>query len=273
MIAREKAGSGTMETLKGKTAVVTGGGAGIGRGLCLGFAGEGMNVVVVDREADRAHAVAAEVEAAGAKALAQACDVSDAAAVEALKDAVVARFGSADVLCNNAGVVQFGPAAEAPQEDWEWVFRVNVWGVVNGVRSFTPQMRAQGGGHIVNTASLSGIFAVPGLGVYTASKYAVMGLSETLRLELAADNIGVSVLCPGPVRSRIGETARRRDGIERMGVIDGLPRLGWREPADAARVVIAGIKANRPYIYTHAKGAAGTEMRFKAMLEDFATAP
>lgn len=262
-----------MQQLAGKTAVVTGGGAGIGRGLCLGFAGEGMNVVVVDREADRAREVAAEVEAAGAKALAQTCDVADAAAVEALKAAAVARFGSVDVLCNNAGVVQFGPVAEAPQEDWDWLFRVNVWGVVNCIRTFVPQMRAQGSGHIVNTASLSGVFAVPGLGVYTASKYAVMGISETLRQEEAEHGIGVSVLCPGPVHSRIGESARRRGGIERMGTMEGLPRLGWREPADAARVVIEGIKANRPYIYTHAEGRAGAEQRFKAMLEDFQHAP
>jgi NAD(P)-dependent dehydrogenase (short-subunit alcohol dehydrogenase family) len=262
-----------MEQLAGKTAVVTGGGAGIGRGLCLGFAGEGMNVVVVDREADRAREVAAEVEAAGVKALAQTCDVADAAAVEALKDAAVARFGSVDVLCNNAGVVQFGPVVEAPQDDWDWVFKVNVWGVVNCIRSFVPQMKKQGAGHIVNTASLSGIFAVPGLGVYTASKYAVMGISETMRMELKKDGIGVSVLCPGPVRSRIGETARRSGDMDRMGTIEGLPRLGWREPADAARVVIDGIKANRAYIYTHAKGAAGTEMRFKEMLADFAVAP
>ena len=262
-----------MDQLAGKTAVVTGGGAGIGRGLCLGFAGEGMNVVVVDRDADRAREVTAEIDATGAKALAQTCDVADQAAVDRVRDAALAAFGSVDVLCNNAGVVQFGPVAEAPQEDWDCLFAVNVWGVVNVIRSFTPQMRKQGAGHIVNTASLSGTFAVPGLGVYTASKYAVMGISETLRQELKGDGIGVSVLCPGPVRSRINEAARNRGGLERMGAIEGLPRLGWREPADAARVVIAGIKANRQYIFTHAKGEAGVEMRFKEMIADFAVAP
>lgn len=260
-----------MEQLAGKTAVVTGGGAGIGRGLCLGLAGEGMNVVVVDRDADRASEAAAEIAATGAKTLAQTCDVADQAAVDRVRDAALAAFGSVDVLCNNAGVVQFGPVADAPQEDWDWLFAVNVWGVVNCIRSFTPQMRKQGGGHIVNTASLSGTFAVPGLGVYTASKYAVMGISETLRQELKGDGIGVSVLCPGPVRSRINESARNRGGG--MGAIEGLPRLGWREPADVARVVIAGVKANRQYIYTHAGGEAGVEMRFKEMIADFAAAP
>jgi NAD(P)-dependent dehydrogenase (short-subunit alcohol dehydrogenase family) len=262
-----------MEQLAGKTAVVTGGGAGIGRGLCLGLAGEGMNLVVVDREADRAREVAAEIEAIGVKALAQTCDVADQAAVDSMRNAALAAFGSVDVLCNNAGVVQFGPVADAPQEDWDWLFAVNVWGVVNCIRSFTPQMRKQRGGHIVNTASLSGTFAVPGLGVYTASKYAVMGISETLRQELKGDGIGVSVLCPGPVRSRIGESARNRGGLERMGAVEGMPRMGWREPSDVARVVIAGIKANRQYIYTHASGEAGVEMRFREMIADFAVAP
>jgi NAD(P)-dependent dehydrogenase (short-subunit alcohol dehydrogenase family) len=232
-----------------------------------------MNVVVVDREADRAREAAAEIEAQGVKALAQACDVADQAGVDRVRDAALSAFGSVDVLCNNAGVVQFGPVCDAPQEDWDWLFGVNVWGVVNCVRSFVPVMRKQDAGHIVNTASLSGTFAVPGLGVYTASKYAVMGISETMRMELKKDGIGVSVLCPGPVRSRIGETARRREGVEAMGAIEGLPRLGWREPADAARVVIAGIKENRQYIYTHAKGAAGVDMRFQEMLPDFAVAP
>lgn len=263
-----------MQDLHGKTAVITGGGSGIGLAMCRVFADEGMNVVIVDNLEDRAKAAAEELSTKNVGALPLKCDVADAAAVEAMADAVYRQFGAAHLLCNNAGVVQFGPVCDAPLDDWDWLFKVNLWGVVNCIRTFVPRMRAQGGeAHIVNTSSLSGTFAVPGLGVYTASKYAVMGISETMRMELKRDNIGVSVLCPGPVRSRIGETARRSGDMDRMGAIEGLPRLGWREPADAARVVIDGIKANRAYIYTHAKGAAGTEQRFKAMLEDFAVAP
>lgn len=259
-----------MEQLAGKTAVVTGGGAGIGRSLCLAFVAEGMNVVVVDREEDRAEAVAAEVTAAGGKALAQTCDVSDSAAVDQVRDIVLATFGTVDILCNNAGVVQSGPLAEAPQEDWDWVFDVNVWGVVNGIRSFVPQMKTQGSGHIVNTASLSGLYAMPAFGVYTASKFAVVGLSETLRLELAPNGIGVSVMCPGWVRSRIDETTRIRSGVEDLPAPQGAPPLEFCEPEDAARMAIAGIRQNRQYIFTHAGGAVRAKMRFEAMLKDFA---
>jgi NAD(P)-dependent dehydrogenase (short-subunit alcohol dehydrogenase family) len=258
-----------LEQLTGKTAVVTGGGAGIGRSLCLAFAAEGMNVVVVDRETERALQVAAEVEATGVGVMAQTCDVSDGHAVERLKDTAFAAFGEVNILCNNAGVVQSGPLAEAPQEDWDWVFKVNLWGVVNGIRSFVPEMKRQGGGHVVNSASLSGLFALAGFGVYTASKYAVVAISETLRMELASHGIGVSVLCPGPVRTRIDETTRTRGFVER-NLDGGPPLLGYREPQDAAHAVIAGIKANRQYIYTHGDGAIGTEMRFQAMLADFA---
>lgn len=255
--------------LAGKVAVVTGGGAGIGRALALAFAAEGMRVVIADREGDRAADVAAEVAAAGGTALAQRCDVSDAAAVDALRDATIAAYGRVDILCNNAGVVQSGPLAEAPQEDWNWVFDVNVWGVVNGIRSFVPQLKRQGGGHILNTASLSGLYAMPAYGVYTASKYAVVAISETLRIELAPSGIGVSVLCPGWVRSRIDETTRFRDGIEALPPPTGAPPLDFCEAEDAARMALAGIRQNRQYIYTHAGGAVRAKMRFAALIADF----
>lgn len=261
-----------MDDLAGKTALVTGGGAGIGRCLCLAFAGEGMNVVIADREIERAQAVAKEVESVGVQAMAHMCDVTNADAVEALSDAAFAAFGEINLLCNNAGVVQSGPLAAAPLEDWEWVFKVNLGGVVNGIRSFVPRMKQQGGGHIVNSASLSGMFALPGFGIYTASKYAVVAISETLRLELASERIGVSVLCPGPVHSRIDETTRVRGVVER-DFVNGPPPLDLRNPEDTARAVIEAVKANRQYIYTHADGAIGTQMRFEAMLADFAFAP
>lgn len=262
-----------MNQFMGKTALVTGGGAGIGRSLCLAFAAEGMRVVIADREADRAEQVAAEVEAAGGTALPQACDVTDRTAVERLKEAVNGTFGAVDILCNNAGVVQEGPLVEAPQEDWDWVFNVNVWGVVNGIRAFVPEMKARGSGHVLNTASLSGLYAMPGSGVYTASKYAVVAISETLRIELRPNGIGVSVLCPGFVHTRIDETTRTRPGIEDLPSPEGGPPLGWCEPEDAASRVIAGIRENRQYIYTHAGGALRAKMRFDAILKDFAEMP
>ncbi|HEX7821945.1 MAG TPA: SDR family NAD(P)-dependent oxidoreductase [Sphingobium sp.] len=261
-----------MKDLAGKTALVTGGGAGIGRCLCLAFAEEGMNVVIADREIERAHAVAKEVMSAGVQAMAYRCDVTDADAVRELSDAAFAMFGEINLLCNNAGVVQSGPLAEAPLEDWEWVFKVNLGGVVNGIRAFVPRMKQQGGGHIVNSASLSGMFALPGFGIYTASKYAVVAISETLRIELERDGIGVSVLCPGPVHSRIDETTRVRSAVER-DFVNGPPPLDLRNPEDTATAVVEAVKANRQYIYTHADGVIGTQMRFKEILADFAFAP
>jgi NAD(P)-dependent dehydrogenase (short-subunit alcohol dehydrogenase family) len=176
-------------------------------------------------------------------------------------------------------VVQFGPVTLAPQDDWDWLFHVNLWGVVNAVRTFVPRMRAQGPGtsgdglrHIVNTASLSGIFAVPGLGVYTASKYAVVGISETLRDELKKDGIGVSVLCPGPTPSRIGETARTtvEPGRRALDEVGGQFRFDeTRSAADVAATVKAGVLAGRLYLFPHPSGRKAAERRFNEMLADF----
>lgn len=260
--------------LKGLTAVVTGGGAGIGQAMCLAWADAGMNVVVADVVADRAKETAGQVEAKGVRALAVACDVGDATSVEALADAAYGAFGQVNILCNNAGVVQFGPVTLAPQDDWDWLFHVNLWGVVNAVRTFVPRMRGQGGGfrHIVNTASLSGVFAVPGLGVYTASKYAVVGISETLRDELKKDGIGVSVLCPGPTPSRIGETARTtvEPGRRALDEVGGQFRFDeTRSAADVAATVKAGVLAGRLYLFPHPSGRRAAERRFNEMLADF----
>jgi len=263
--------------LEGLTALVTGGGSGIGRAMCLTWADAGMNVAVADVVASRAEETAREVEAKGVRALPIACDVGDADAVEALAAAAYGAFGAINVVCNNAGVVQFGPVALAPQTDWDWLFKVNLWGVVNVARAFVPRMRAQGEGlrHIVNTASLSGIFAVPGLGVYTASKYAVVGVSETLRDELKRDGIGVSVLCPGPTPSRIGETARTttepgRAAFEDTGQFNFLET---RTAEQVAACVRDGVLANRLYIFSHKPGRIAAQRRFDEMLADFDAAP
>src|SRR5438105_1966786 len=141
-----------MDQLRGRTALVTGGGSGIGRALCGVWADEGMNVVVADVEEGRAKEVATELRASGAHALPVQCDVSQPDSVKALADAAYGEFGSVNVLCNNAGVVQFGPVCDAPLEDWEWLFAVNLWGVVHCIREFVPRMRAQSDpAHIVNT--------------------------------------------------------------------------------------------------------------------------
>jgi NAD(P)-dependent dehydrogenase (short-subunit alcohol dehydrogenase family) len=265
-----------MENLSGRTAVVTGGGSGIGRAICFALSAEGMQVVVADREARRAERVAAEIEATGHKAIAVTCDVADQTSVDALAAQAYEELGPVSLLCNNAGILQMGPVADASLDDWHWLFSVNLFGVVHGCRAFVPRMRAQAEpAHIVNTSSLSGIFAVPALGVYTAAKYAVVALSETLRVEEAHNGIGVSVLCPGPTPSRIGETARIDRNMPPQfteGDAD-LTYLGMREPAQVAACLVEAVKANRLYAFSHAPGRIAAEKRFNATLEDFSFAP
>ena len=197
-----------MDTLGGRTVVVTGAGSGIGRGLALAFAGAGANVVLADIEEDAAIAVAGEVKAAGVEALAVRTDVTDLASVEELADRSYERFGEVHVLCNNAGVFIMGAVADAIVDDWRWIFGVNVIGVANCVHTFLPRLLAQGSpAHIVNTASVA---AIGGEGVYGASKTAVMSMSESLHKELSERGIGVSVLCPANISSRILGAQRNR---------------------------------------------------------------
>ena len=271
-----------MEDLRGGTAVITGGGSGIGRGMALTFAAEGMNIVVADIEAGPAEAVALEAKEKGVRAIGVACDVSKAASVEALADRAYAEFGRVNLLCNNAGVLVNKPLADTTDADWQWIFSVNVNGVVYGVRSFLPRMRAQGSpAHIVNTASQAGLASIlgggGGLGVYSASKYAVVAFSETLRHELAEEGIGVSVLCPGGVRTNIGSSARNRPSElggpaanpARQGPVPGTSPQGL-EPLEVGQLVLAAVRANRGYIITQHENRGPILERFSNILESFA---
>lgn len=198
-----------MDTLVGRTAVVTGAGSGIGRAMARSLAEAGANVAVVDIEQGAAEAVAAEVAALGVESMAVAVDVADSDAVVALADDVFDRFGDVHVLCNNAGVLILGPELDMIVEDWRWILSVNVLGVANGVHAFVPRMLERGApGHIVNTSSVS---AFRGNGPYGASKAAVLSMSETLHDELVPRGIGVSVVCPGNINSRILGAQRNRD--------------------------------------------------------------
>ena len=266
-----------MEELGGKTAVVTGAASGIGRGLVLGLAAEGMNVVAADIEAGPAEAVAAEARQAGAKAIAAACDVADRTAVGALADRAYAEFGAVHLLCNNAGVVAFRPAAQMRDSDWDWVIGVDLLRVVYGVQAFLSRMLAQGGeAHIVNTASIAGLFAnvVPGLASYTTAKYGVVGLSESLRVDLAGSGIGVSVLCPGGVRTQIGAAGRNRQAA--FGGPEAAPAPlaagaaanagAGMDPGEVAARVIRAVKRNDLYVITHPETRPGVEARFRELL-------
>jgi NAD(P)-dependent dehydrogenase (short-subunit alcohol dehydrogenase family) len=242
--------------LRGKTAVVTGGASGIGRALALRFAREGANVVVADLDAPGMESVAAEARGLGVKALIARTDVSELAQVEALAARAFETFGAVHVLCNNAGVAAWGGLESASHRDWQWVLGVNLWGVIHGVEAFVPRMIARGEpAHVVNTASMAGLVASKGLGVYNTSKYAVVGLSETLAKDLKAYRIGVSVLCPMGVETRIRESERNRPAAlrnERGAGGEPVELIGRSLAPDAvADMVLAAIRSNELYVITH----------------------
>jgi NAD(P)-dependent dehydrogenase (short-subunit alcohol dehydrogenase family) len=262
-----------MEKLSGRIAVVTGGASGIGLGIARAAASEGMRVALLDVEE---RALDAACAALGGEALGIRTDVSDPASLSAAAERVLARFGRVDVLCNNAGVLVSGPLVESKPRDWEWVVGVNLLGVAHGVRAFVPHIRAGGeGGHVVNTASVVGLAGMPGLGVYTATKYAVVALSEVLREELAPEGIGVSVLCPGGVRTRIHDAARNRPAV--LGGPEAAPRRTatdvavetGMDPDAVGRRVVRAIRANEPYVLTHPEFRAPFAARAEAILGAF----
>jgi NAD(P)-dependent dehydrogenase (short-subunit alcohol dehydrogenase family) len=244
-----------MQELQGRVAVVTGGGSGIGRALVHAFAAAGMAVVVADIEQDAAELVAGEARQREVRALAVPTDVADPPSLEALAARVAQEFGSVNVLCNNAGVFLAGSLAEATREEWAWLLAVNLLGVVEGVRAFLPLLRRAGPreAHIVNTASGAGLSAPPGMGIYSTTKYAVVGYSETLRRDLAPEGIGVSVLCPGGVNTRIFEAGRNRQpqfGGPSPASATRTTNLTQREPEEVAALVVRGIRENRLYLHT-----------------------
>ncbi len=246
-----------MKQLSGKVAVVTGAARGIGRALAEHFAAEGMHVVLADLDAEAVRDAADDVRSRGVEAIAVPTDVADAAAVGALATATRDHFGTAHVVCNNAGV---GGATrrswEVPVDVWEWVLRVNVVGVVNGIQAFVPMLLAQDEGHIVNTSSLTGLSSVPYLAPYSASKHAVVAISTALFHELAfaRANVGVTVVCPGFTRTGIMTSAPEhgddpgaalvRETFER-GVGEGL------DPSVVAGLTVEAVRAGQFLVTTH----------------------
>jgi NAD(P)-dependent dehydrogenase (short-subunit alcohol dehydrogenase family) len=275
-----------MEQLRGRVAVVTGGGSGIGRGLALGLAAEGMTVAVADIQASKAEAVAAEVESAGGRAFAVGVDVTSTGSLAAAAKEIVARAGGVNLLCANAGVLaRVGSLADHTLEDWEYTLSVNVLGIVKTVDAFLPALRASApDAHIVNTASLGGLLAevqAP-IGAYIASKYACVGYSEMLRAELASQGIGVSVLCPGMVASNLlGSSAENRPEVfgsqaaPRLVPTDyaeagGAPPSDWFMPAErVGPIVVRAIRANRLHVLTHPGAKPLVERRLRGVLDDF----
>ncbi len=272
----------------GKTAVLTGAGSGFGLECARIGARLGMNLVLADVQQDALDRAAAELLAAGAQVLAQRVDVSKAADVEALGAATLARFGAPHLVFNNAGVGSGGLVWENTAQDWEWVLGVNLMGVAHGVRVFTPMMLAaaaqdpQWRGHIVNTASMAGLVNPPNMGVYNASKHAVVALSETLYQDLAlvTDQISASVLCPYFVPTGIAMSHRNRpkDAAVRAAkpsksqmiahaMLNKAVEGGRVTAAEVAQRVFDAVSARQFYIYSHPEALAGVQARMEDVLQ------
>jgi NAD(P)-dependent dehydrogenase (short-subunit alcohol dehydrogenase family) len=267
-----------MREFKGKTAFVTGGASGIGLAMAKAFAENGMNVMLADVEQNALDSALKDLNQYGNHVRGVACDVADPNSVERAAQASFAAFGKVHILCNNAGVAAGSGIDSISVESWRWVVDVNLMGVVYGVRSFLPHIRAHGeGGHIVNTASMAGM--VSGwFSPYDATKFAVVAMSEGLRPQLQPLGIGVSVLCPYFVRTKIGESGRnRQERYGQMSTLDpGSPVAAVVEeirkqiaagldPAEVAARALAAIENEELYIFTHPNMRELVEARFAAI--------
>ncbi len=249
-----------MDVLTGRTAVITGAASGLGRAMAQRMAMEGMQLVLADIEADPLAEVAGLLAAAGAAVISEQVDVSRPEDIERLAAAAYDRFGAVHVLCNNAGVVKRARTWDLTVDDWQWVLGVDLWSVIHAVRTFVPRMLdGDDDGHIVNTASMSGLLPIPNLGAYSVAKSAVVALSEALQLDLDAvgARIGVSVLCPGFIATRITESERNRPAeLTNAAAIPAVARTtqgvtATMDAADVAGSVVDAIRDDRFWILTH----------------------
>ena len=266
-----------MDDFRDRVAFVTGGASGIGLGITRRLLAAGAKAVIADMRPDHIAEAKAALAASGNRLLALEFDVTDRDAMEDAASQVEAAFGRIDILVNNAGVGIEGPLREASYADWDFGLAVNLGGVVNGLQAFVPRIRAGGrGGHVVNTASLAGLVQMPSfMAIYAAAKAAVIALSEAIRDDLAADEIGVTVLCPGPIKSRIHELGRNRPGrFQASAAFDAAAaRLGkrhvsplWMEPDTVGDMVVDAIRANRLYCITHGEWRGAVEDRHRQIL-------
>ncbi|MCI0536344.1 MAG: SDR family oxidoreductase [Verrucomicrobiales bacterium] len=241
---------------KDKIAVITGGASGIGRAVALALAREGADIVVADLNEARMAEVQTEVAALGRRVLTVRCDVSRDGDVDHLAETALRGMGRVDILHNNAGVQVGGPIEKIPMPDWEWILGINVLGPIRGVRAFLPHMLERGSGYIINTGSLAGLFAhKAAVAPYITSKFALLGFSEALALYARPRGIGVSVVCPGVVRTHFHENTRRiaADGSRRRPDTNSVttPQANVLEADEIAAKVLAGVREERFLILTH----------------------
>jgi NAD(P)-dependent dehydrogenase (short-subunit alcohol dehydrogenase family) len=272
-----------MDQFKGKTAFVTGGASGIGLALCRAFGQRGMNVALADIEAAACAKAVETLHNEGVKVIGMTCDVSDREALAQAAAKAFSEFGNVHILCNNAGVSRAGPIEGIATSDWDWVIGVNLKGLIHGLQIFLPHMKAHGEqGHIVNTASMNGVAGTALAGPYCATKFATVGISEVLAAELQDGPLGVSVLCPSWVKTRMLDNGRNRpaqfggpisldmDGrnAERNKRYAQALESGL-DPADVAQLVIGAIETRRLYVFTHAENRPDVERRFDRMMDGF----
>jgi NAD(P)-dependent dehydrogenase (short-subunit alcohol dehydrogenase family) len=274
-----------IQDFKGTTAVLTGAGSGFGLECARIGAARGMKLVLVDVQQDALDRAQAEMEAAGAQVLARKVDVADAQQMEQLARDVQQRFGAPHFVFNNAGVGAGGLVWENTVADWEWVLGVDLWGVIHGVRLFTPMMLEAAAkdpsyrGHIVNTASMAGLLAPPNMGVYNAAKAAVVSLTETLYqdLKLITDQIGASLLCPYFVPTGITSSERNRPGALAAGQLTKSQLIGQAmsnkavssgkvTAAEVAQMVFDAISANQFYVFSHPKALGNVKSRMESIV-------
>ena len=234
----------------GKRVFITGGASGLGHALALHYARQGWRVLIGDLDRERCADSLAQLQAVSPDSDAIACDVTREADVQAAADWLQQHWNGVDVVINNAGVAQMGGIADASETDWQWIVDINLLGVVRGCRVFTPMLRAQGGGRLVNIASMAGLVHMPHASAYNATKAAVVALSETLQLELEADRIGVTVVCPAFFRTALAQNMRASDPkLEAMTRrLVERARIG---PEQIARQVFEGVQRGDTHILTH----------------------
>ena len=271
-----------MKEVKGRTAFVTGAASGIGLGIARALANAGANVMLADINQERLEDAKKSIGHAE-RLDSVILDVTDREGFKRAADATEKRFGKVHILVNNAGVGILGPVALATYDDWDWGLSVNLGGVINGLVTFLPRIKAHGdGGQIVSTASKAAIVPIPNSAIYTTAKCAIMGLTESIRSELEADNIGISAFCPGPVSTNIRESAKLRPEKYRAGSgykefeaqMAARPNADvWMSPEEVGERVLLGIRRNDLYILTHPEFRDGFKSRAEAILASFPEEP